>query len=103
TLGVWNAVRAAAKLPPADAMRPEPPAKYRPAWIERTGIGHLFSHSFRIAVRNLERRPAQALFTVAGLALATGILIVPNSFRDSVQQILGFQWDIVQRSDVSIG
>jgi putative ABC transport system permease protein len=103
TLGVWNAVRAAAKLPPADAMRPEPPAKYRPAFVERTGIGHLLSHTFRIAVRNIERRPAQALFTVAGLALATGILIVPNAFRDSVKEVLGFQWDTVERHDVSLG
>ncbi len=75
TLGVFSAVRRAAKLPPAEAMRPEPPSSFRPAFIERTGITHLFSHSFRIAVRNLERRPAQALLTVAGLALATGILL----------------------------
>ena len=101
--GVFSAVRRAAKLPPAEAMRPEPPANYRPAFIERTGIAHLFSHSFRIAVRNLERRPAQALFTVAGLALATAILIVPNCFHDSVAQLLGFQWDIVQRQDMNVG
>jgi putative ABC transport system permease protein len=102
-VGVFRAVHAAAKLPPAEAMRPEPPAKYRPAFVERTGIGQWLSHTFRIAVRNIERRPAQALFTVAGLALATGILIVPNSFRDSIKQILGFQWDIVERQDVSLG
>jgi putative ABC transport system permease protein len=102
-IGVFQAVRTAAKLPPAEAMRPEPPAKYRPALVERTGIGHWLSHTFRIAVRNIERRPAQALFTVAGLALATGILIVPNSFRDSIKMILGFQWDIVERQDVSLG
>lgn len=102
-LGVFSAVRRAAKLPPAEAMRPEPPANFRPAFVERTGVGHLFSHSFRIAVRNLERRPAQALFTVAGLALATGILIVPNCFRDSVTELLGFQWDVVQRQDMNLG
>jgi putative ABC transport system permease protein len=103
TLGVLSAVRRAAKLPPAEAMRPEPPANYRPAFIERTGIAHLFSNTFRIAVRNLERKPMQVFFTVAGLALATGILIIPNCFRDSVGQILEFQWDTVQRQDVSIG
>jgi len=102
-VGVFSAVRRAAKLPPAEAMRPEPPANFRPALVERTGIGHLFSHSFRIAVRNLERRPTQALFTVAGLALATGILIVPNCFRDSVSELLGFQWDVVQRQDMNLG
>jgi putative ABC transport system permease protein len=103
TAGVFGAVRRAARLPPAEAMRPEPPANYRPAFMERTGIGHVLSHTFRIAVRNLERKPIQALFTVAGLALATGILIVPNSFRDAVNEVLEFQWDVVQRQDVSIG
>lgn len=103
TVGVFGAVRRAARLPPAEAMRPEPPASYRPAFVERTGIGRLFSHSFRIAVRNLERRPMQALFTIAGLALATGILIVPNCFRDSVNELLGFQWDVVQRQDINLG
>ena len=103
TVGVFSAVRRAARLPPAEAMRPEPPASYRPALVERTGIAHFLSHTFRIAVRNVERRPAQALFTGAGLALATGILIVPNAFRDGVSEIMDFQWDTVQRQDLSIG
>ena len=103
TLGVFSAVRRAAKLPPAEAMRPEPPANYRPALVERTGIGRFLSHTFRIAVRNIERKPMQAFFTVAGLALATGILIVPNCFRDGVEEILDFQWDVVQRQDVGVG
>ena len=102
-LGVWSAVRRAARLPPAEAMRPEPPADYRPALLERTGIARWLSHTFRIAVRNLERRPVQALFTVAGLALATGILIVPNAFRDSVAYVLDYQWDTLQRQDLSVG
>lgn len=103
TAGVFGAVRRAARLPPAEAMRPEPPANYRPALLERTGIGHFLSHTFRIAVRNIERKPMQALFTVAGLSLATGILIVPNCFRDGVAEVLDFQWDIIQRQDVGIG
>jgi putative ABC transport system permease protein len=103
TLGVFSAVRRAAKLPPAEAIRPEPPADFRPSFLERTGIARLFSHSFRIATRNLERRPLQAFFTVAGLALATAILIVPNCFRDSVNVLLGFEWDVVQRQDMNLG
>ncbi len=102
-LGVLGAVRRAARLPPAEAMRPEPPANYRPALVERTGIAHLLSHTFRIAVRNIERKPMQALFTVTGLALATGILIVPNCFRDGVAQVMDFQWDVVQRQDMALG
>src|SRR5439155_14659562 len=102
-MGVFAAVRRAARLPPAEAMRPEPPANYRPALVERTGIAHFLSHTFRIAVRNLERKPTQALFTVVGLALATGILVIPNCFRDGVGRVMDFQWDLVQRSDLSLG
>ena len=103
TAGVFSAVRRAARLPPAEAMRPEPPANYRPALVERTGVARFLSHTFRIAVRNLERKPAQALFTIAGLALATGILIVPNAFRDGVSEVMDFQWDNIQRQDLTLG
>ncbi len=102
TLGVYGAVRKAAKLPPAEAMRPEPPASFRPSFIERTGLRRLLSHSFRIAVRNLERRPVQALFTVAGLALATALLILPNTFKAGIADILDFKWDVNQRQDLNL-
>ncbi|MGA4579873.1 ABC transporter permease [Limisphaera sp. VF-2] len=101
--GVATAVRKAARVPPAEAMRPEPPARYRPAWMERVGWGAYLSPAARMALRNLERHPAQAFFTVAGLALATALLIVPNCFRDSVDLLLGFQWDVVQRQDLNVG
>ncbi|MDX1488486.1 MAG: FtsX-like permease family protein, partial [Acidiferrobacterales bacterium] len=37
-LGTLRSVRAAAQLPPAQAMRPEPPGAYREALIERVGL-----------------------------------------------------------------
>ncbi|MBI2511250.1 MAG: FtsX-like permease family protein [Opitutae bacterium] len=101
--GVFSAVRRAAKLPPAEAMRPEPPANYRPSLLERTGAGKWFSTSSRIAVRNIERRPIQAFFTVAGLALATALLILPNTFKAGIADVLDFQWDVVQRQDINLG
>jgi putative ABC transport system permease protein len=101
--GVFSAVRRAARLPPAEAMRPEPPANYRPSLLERSGLGKWFSTSFRIAVRNIERRPVQALFTVAGLALATALLILPNTFKAGIADVLDFQWDVVQRQDLNLG
>jgi len=101
--GVFSSVRKAAKLPPAEAMRPEPPANFRPSILERFGLSRLFSHSFRIALRNLERRPTQALFTIAGLALATGLLILPNTFKAGIADILDYKWDVVQRQDLNLG
>ncbi len=101
-VGVAGAVRRAVRLPPAEAMRPERPADFRPAMLERAGIGHWFSASFRMALRNIERRPVRSVLTCIALALATGILIVPNSFRDGVAYVIDFQWDVIQRQTVTL-
>ncbi|MDO8270566.1 MAG: ABC transporter permease, partial [Gammaproteobacteria bacterium] len=37
--GALSAVRKAVRLPPAEAMRPEPPARFTPGALERLGIG----------------------------------------------------------------
>ena len=101
-VGVAGAVRRAIRLPPAEAMRPEPPASFRAATLERVGLGHWFTASFRMALRNIERRPVRSTLTCVALALATGILIVPNSFRDGIAYVIDFQWDIIQRQTVTL-
>lgn len=101
-IGVAGAVRRAVRLPPAEAMRPEPPANFRRSLAERAGIGHWFSATTRMAMRNIERRPFRSVLTCLALALATGILIVPNSFRDGIAYVIDFQWDVVQRQTVTL-
>ena len=100
--GVAGAVRRAVRLPPAEAMRPEAPASYRPALVERLGAARWFSASFRMSLRNIERRPVRSALTCLALARATGILIVPNAFRDGIAYVLDFQWDVVQRHTVAV-
>ncbi len=102
-LGVIGAVRQAVRLPPAEAMRPEPPADFRPSLIERLGLAHLAGTSMRMALRNLERRPWQALFTALGIALATGIPVLPGTLKEGINYLLSFQWDVAQRQDVTVG
>jgi putative ABC transport system permease protein len=101
-VGVAGAVRRAVRLPPAEAMRPEAPASYRPALVEKLHSARWFSPSLRMALRNIERRPVRSGLTCLALALATGILIVPNTFRDGIEYVLGFQWDVVQRQTVTL-
>lgn len=101
-LGVAGAVRRAVRLPPAEAMRPDAPANYRPVVVERLRIGRWFSPSLRMALRNIQRRPVRSGVTCFALAMATGILIVPNAFRDGIAYVIDFQWDIVQRQTVTL-
>jgi putative ABC transport system permease protein len=101
-LGVVSVVWMAVKLPPAEAMRPEPPADFKPSMLERMGLTRGSGPAFRMALRNIERRPVQALFTVFGLALATGLMVLPGSMADSIDYLLTYQWNDVQRQDVVV-
>jgi len=101
-LGVTGTVWQAMRLPAAEAMRPEPPAEFKPSVIERFGLEKLASPGFRMALRNLERKPWQALFTALGLAFATGIPIIPGAVRDGIAYLMEFQWDLAQRQDVTL-
>lgn len=101
-LGVLTVVWQAVKLPPAEAMRPEPPADFKPSLFERLGLTRFFSPTFRMALRNIERRPWQAVFTCCGLSLATGLMVLPGAMSDSIDYLLTFQWNSQQRQDVSV-
>jgi putative ABC transport system permease protein len=102
-IGALAAVRRAVTLPPAEAMRPEPPARFRAGIIERLGFHKLMPTSVRIILRNLERRPAKAMFSVLGIALATSLLVIGFFlYFDAIGRIIDVQFYAVQREDVSV-
>lgn len=101
-VGVLSTVRQAVLLPPAEAMRPEPPQDFKPSLFERIGLTRFFSPTFRMALRNIERRPWQAVFTACGISLATGLMVLPGALNDSVNHLLTFQWNSQQRQDAMV-
>lgn len=101
-LGAFGAVRRAVSLPPAEAMRPEPPARFRAGIVEALGLQRLFSPSGRMVVRNIERRPFRALFSALGISLAVAILVIGRYFLDMVQYMQVVQFQVVQREDLMV-
>jgi len=101
-LGAFLAVRRAVSLPPAEAMRPEPPATYRPTMVEKLGLQHWFSAPNRIILRNLERRPVQGLLSVAGIAVAIAILVLGRYFTDAMNALVDIQFRTIQREDITL-
>jgi putative ABC transport system permease protein len=102
TVGALGAVRGAVKLPPAEAMRPPPPANYRPTILERLGFQRWISPTARMILRNLERRPVKAGMTSFGIALAVSILVVGNFSVDALNYIMDFQFQVSQRQDLTV-
>ena len=101
-VGTLFAVLRAARLPPAEAMRPEPPARYRVSLLERLGLQAWLSQPSRMIVRNLARRPVKTALSVVGIALSCAIMMVSSFFWDSIQQVIHVQFRQVQREDVTV-
>ena len=101
-LGTLFAIRGAASLPPAEAMRPESPAEFKASLLERLGVHGQLSFLSRIVLRQLERRPIRALLSSLGMALALCILIFSFFMEDSMTYLMDVQYDMTQREDVSL-
>src|SRR5690625_5999325 len=100
--GVVSAVRRAARLAPAEAMRPAPPPSYRPTIVERLGLQRFFDQPTRIIMRNIERQPIKSGLTVLGLAGAGAIIIVGSFSVGAINEIIRAQYGLVQRDDYTV-
>lgn len=103
TAGVLNVIRLVIALPPAEAMRPEPPASFRRTIFERIGLWKYISNSTRMILRNLEWKPVKALFSAFGISLAVAVIILGNFVKDSLDVLLEVQYDVVQLSRMNVG
>lgn len=101
-VGGLGAMRRAWNVPPAEAMRPEPPAQFRAGLLERFGLRTLVSPAARIIVRNLARRPLRALASTMGIAFAVAILLLGRFFVDAISYLGYVQFQVVQRDDVTV-
>jgi putative ABC transport system permease protein len=100
--GAFSAVRAAARLQPAEGMRAESPARFRPLLLERVGLHHLLSPAQRMVMRNLERRPLRAVLSVLGVAASLAVLTIGYIMLDSMSEMMRLQFTRVQREDLTV-
>lgn len=100
-LGTLYAVSGAAKLPPAQAMRPEPPATYRTTLVERLGLQRWFSQPSRMILRHLERRPLKSFLTMIGISMACGTMMIGGFQEGAIKQMVDVQFNLSQRGDLT--
>ena len=100
--GAVGAVRRAVILPPAEAMRPEPPAHFRPGILERSGLASHLSAATTMIVRNVERKPVRGFLSALGIAFAIAILIVGMFMFDGVDHMMDLQFRKIQREDIAL-
>lgn len=101
-LGAVVAVRRAVLLPPAEAMRPEPPARYRESLLERAGLKRWLSQPGRMILRNIQRHPGRTAVSVGGIALAAALLVGGTFSLDAVDLLMDLQFNAAQRYDIMV-
>ncbi len=100
--GTIAAVRRAANLPPAEAMRPPSPPTYRrsvafdrmTAWLDQPT---------RILLRQIGRFPVRAGLTSLAIAASVGLLIMALQWVDAIDHIAQSFFHEAQRQDVMVG
>jgi putative ABC transport system permease protein len=101
-LGALLAVRRATRLPPAEAMQPAAPARYRRTLLERLGLGALAGPQGLMVLREVTRRPLRTLLSSLGIAGAVALVILGRFGADSVDAHLEGTVRREQRQDLAV-
>jgi putative ABC transport system permease protein len=101
-LGALFAVRSAVNLPPAEAMRPPAPARYRRGFLERLGLSSVLGSSAIMVIREVERRPLRTALSALGLAGTVALIILGHFGSDSLNHYLEAMYRREQRQDLTV-
>ena len=100
--GAFTAVRRAVRVPPAEAMRPEVPTRYRRSLFETPFVSRHLGTAGRMVLRNVMRHPLRAAASVFGVSFAVAILMIGFVFNDAVDHLIVTQFWEAERQDVTV-
>lgn len=102
TAGAFFSVRQVLLLPPAEAMRPPAPARYRRSIADRLGLSRVLGPAANMVLRELERRPLRTVGSSLAIASSVGLLVIAGWYRDGVAVLIRTQFHEVMREDVLV-
>lgn len=100
-IGAIATVRRAVALPPAEAMRPPTPVRYRRGALSRV-LERVLSQPARIVARNLARSPTRTLLASLGIAFSIAIIIAGTFSQDALRYVLDVSFQREQRHDIQV-
>ncbi|MEX2185395.1 MAG: ABC transporter permease [Pirellulales bacterium] len=101
--GTIYGARSVLKLNPASAMRPKPPAQGKQIFIERVAwLWRQLGSGWRTVLRGLFRNRFRTVAGMTAAALGTAILVTGLMMRESMDYLIEFQFNRIQRSDIEL-
>jgi putative ABC transport system permease protein len=101
-LGVAGAVWRAARLAPAEAMRPEPPAAFHRTRFDALPLVRSLPPAWKMVARSLARRPVRAALSAGGIACGVAVLVVAGSMQDSLTHLLRLHFQVASAEDAAV-
>lgn len=101
-LGTGRAVYGAVRLPPAEAMRPPAPERFRTSRLEYGFIGRLLDQPSRIVLRNLSRHPVKTSLSILGIGLSAALLLLGGYQFGAIDHLIDVQYRLVLRMDADV-
>ncbi|MCZ8130428.1 MAG: FtsX-like permease family protein [Steroidobacteraceae bacterium] len=102
-LGALAAVRTAAVLPPAEAMRPPAPPPFQRTAFGDLGLVRRLDQPTRILLRQVVRWPGRSFVTTAGIAMSIAVLVTAMQWLDAIEHMIDVYFLQAQGQDVSVG
>lgn len=98
--GSLLSIRKATSLQPAQAMRPPSPENFSKSFLE--DYWKDLPVVYRIAIRNLIRRPGRTILFVLGVSSSVMIMVLGLFSRDTMNSIIKIQFEDLQRDTVTL-
>ncbi len=101
--GAASAVRSVAKLRPAEGLRPAAPQIFHHGLLESwTALWKRLGFAGRMILRHVTRTPMRSITTIAGIALATGLMLTTFYLQQAMDVLIELQFTHVERHDLRI-
>ncbi|WP_440997346.1 ABC transporter permease [Arhodomonas sp. SL1] len=101
-VGTFGAVRAAARLRPAEAMRPPLPERFHRGRLAGSRLGRRLDQPTRVVLRHLARHRLKAALSVLGIGLSAALLLLGSYQFAAVERLIDVQYRLVQKADVQV-
>jgi putative ABC transport system permease protein len=102
-IGALAAVRSAAALPPAEAMRPPAPPLFRRTVFSEFGFVQRLDQPTRILLRQVIRWPGRSFITAAGIGMSVAVLVTSMQWLDAINHMVDVYFLQAQGQDISVG
>lgn len=101
-LATWYCCRRELREVPAELMRPKAPTAGKKIWMEHLPFWNKISFLNKVMFRNVFRYRQRMLMMLVGIGGCTALLLTGFGFRDSIMDIVDYQFAEVTVYDMSV-